>query len=166
MSDVVLVAIISAGVALATGLLTQFLTTLAASKQADRADKREALQWQRTEASRLLERRTAQGREFWALVLMSRKWMQERVEGNSGALAPGGRSPADIAGEAYAIALLGLPPEIAGLAKDFYQTTVELERHLAREDEMQAVRVLARIPLWSGAFLRLEEALLALPQGE
>ena len=75
MSDVVVVAVISAGTALVTALLTQCLAMSAARRQADHTDRREALQWQRTEASRLLERRTAQGREFWALALKSYRCM-------------------------------------------------------------------------------------------
>ena len=158
------VAFISAGSAVFVALMTQSLATLAARKQADRADKKEVLQWQRTEASRLQEQGSARGREFWALVLQSRRCMERRIEGRDAALAPGERSPVEVAAETYAIALFGLAPEIAPLAKEFYQATADLERNLAQVDEAQPLRVLAGIPRWSGAFQRLEEALTALPR--
>lgn len=62
MNEVVWVALISAGSAVTVALMTQFLSTRAASKSTDRADKREALQWQRSEALRLeeLQRKEAQ----------------------------------------------------------------------------------------------------------
>lgn len=52
MTDVVWVAFISAGAALITALVTQLLATTAATRHADRAEKREALNWQRSEEIR------------------------------------------------------------------------------------------------------------------
>ena len=62
MSDVFWVAVISSCGAIAVALMTQLLATRAAGKSTDRADKREALQWQRSEALRLeeLQRKEAQ----------------------------------------------------------------------------------------------------------
>lgn len=161
MTELVWVALISAGAALVTALLTQFLATRAASKQADRADKREALQWQRTEASRQLAYRTAQGREFWALVLASRRGMANRMRLGPGAWVPDAPapSPADVAAQAYAVALFGLP-DAAAPAKDFYMASADLEDHIAQETDLQTLHVLVALDAWSGAFVRLEQALL------
>jgi hypothetical protein len=46
MNDVVFVSLISAGGAIAVALTTQFLAARVASKSADRAERREAQQWQ------------------------------------------------------------------------------------------------------------------------
>lgn len=59
MSDVFWVALISAASAIAVALMTQFLATRAADKQAGRQEHREALQWQRSEANRLQGRHPA-----------------------------------------------------------------------------------------------------------
>lgn len=55
MNDVVFVSLISAGGAIAVALTTQFLAARVASKSADRAERREAQQWQRTEDLRRVE---------------------------------------------------------------------------------------------------------------
>ena len=83
MSDVFWVAIVSSGSAIAVALMTQLLATRAASKSADRADKREALQWQRNEALRLeeLRRKEAQEALAWerADALRARELRDERL---------------------------------------------------------------------------------------
>lgn len=161
MSEVVWVALISAGAALATALLTQCLAMLGAHIQARRSDRQEALQWQRTEASRLRAYRSEQGRELWALVLASRRGMEARMRQGPGALPPGAPAlaPADVAAQAYAVALFGLP-DAAAAAKDFYMASADLEVRIAQETDLQAVRVLVALGVWSRAFVRLEQSLL------
>lgn len=164
MSEVVWVALISAGAALATALLTQYLAMSAARRQADRSDKREALLWQRTEASRLRAYRSEQGRELWTLVLASRRGMEARMRQGPGALPPGAPAlaPADAAAQAYAVALFGLP-DAAAAARDFYMASADLEAHIAQETDLQAVHVLVALEAWSRAFVRLERSLLDEP---
>ena len=164
MSEVVWVALISAGAALATALLSQYLAMSAARRQADRSDKREALLWQRTEASRLRAYRSEQGRELWTLVLASRRGMEARMRQGPGALPPGAPAlaPADAAAQAYAVALFGLP-DAAAAARDFYMASADLEAHIAQETDLQAVHVLVALEAWSRAFVRLERSLLDEP---
>ena len=162
MSEVVWVALVSAGAAVTTALVTQYLSMSAAKRQADRSDTREALQWRRTEASRLHEQQTKNGREFWAFALMSYSCMLVRVTGDSRAVAQNGRSPSDLAGEAYAVALFGLP-EIANLAKAYYHATIDLERHIEGQQDLSA---LGCIPVWRSAFQRLEDTTAALQNGD
>ena len=161
MNDLVWVAIISAGAALVTALLTQCLAILGAHIQARRSDKREALQWQRTEASRLRAYRSEQGRELWALALASRRSMEARMRQGPGAWVPGvaAPSPADAAAQAYAVALFGLP-DAAAAARDFYRASADLEARIAQESDLQALHVLVALEAWSKAFARLEQALL------
>lgn len=164
MTDLVWVAIISAGAALVTALLTQCLAILGAHIQARRSDKREALQWQRTEASRLRAYRSEQGRELWALALASRRSMEARMRQGPGAWVPGvaAPSPADAAAQAYAVALFGLPDAAAAAAaaRDFYRASADLEARIAQESDLQALHVLVALEAWSKAFARLEQALL------
>ncbi len=164
MSEVVWIALISAGAALATALLTQCLAILGAHIQARRSDKREALQWQRTEASRLRAYRSEQGRELWTLVLASRRNMEARIRYGSEASLPGvpAPSPADVAAQAYAVALFGLP-DAAPAARDFYLASADLENHIAQETDLQTLHVLVALEAWSGAFGRLEQTLLDTP---
>lgn len=159
MTELVWVALISAGAAVATALLTQYLAMSAARRQADRSERLASLQWQRTEATRQLAYRTAQGREFWALALQSRRSMLARVRQGPGA---GDLLAADFAAQAYAVALFGLP-DAAPAAKDFYQASADLEAQIGQESDLQTLRVLAAIQLWSDAFERLEAALLQGP---
>lgn len=156
MTEVVWVALISAGTALVTALLTQLLATRAAHKQADRADKREALQWQRSEALRReeLQRKDAQDtltweradelrkqalhdarlRELWGHVLTARWQVMDSLERVSvkGKALPksadvsAAASSTSAAAQAYAAALLGLAA-VRPSAKEFYAATVTLD---------------------------------------
>ncbi|KEH06831.1 hypothetical protein GY14_32290 [Delftia tsuruhatensis] len=70
--------------------------------------------------------------------------------------------PSDLAGEAYAVALFGLP-EIANLAKAYYHATIDLERHIEGQQDLSA---LGCIPVWRSAFQRLEDTTAALQNGD
>ena len=188
MSDVVLVAAISAGAALATALLTQYLATRAANRSADRADKREALQWQRTEALRLeeLQRKQAEAemarlrqqadkqqeqlqarlRELWTHVLTAR-WQVEDALGRvpvQGKATPKAEAlsaehlPVHAAGRAYSVALLGLA-DVRPTAKAFYMATSQLQSAFSVVD---ADRLEAAGRAWSNAYAELEAAVSAL----
>ena len=141
MNDVVLVALITAGVTLIASLLTQILSTRAANKSADRAEMREALQWQRNDAIRQEEMRrndsqaalewersealreqelyAARLQELWGYVLKARGQMQEVLEKllkpestyQSAATKAASLQPSNAAAQAYSVALLGLELE-------------------------------------------------------
>lgn len=128
------------------------------------------MSWQRSEAIRrdeierqkaqaILEWERAQAREFWALILAAQRGVEDRIRGDSAGMA-GARSPSELAGNAYAVALLGLP-ELATLARDYYRSLAKLEWGFARQDD---TRVMADIPAWSKAFRELEAAMMALSQ--
>ncbi|MBX3654159.1 MAG: hypothetical protein KIS62_12270 [Ramlibacter sp.] len=168
MTEVVWVALISAGTALVTALLTQLLATRAASKQADRAERREALQWQRSEALRLQELQRSEAhrqrelhearlREFWAHVLRTQDRIRDaldyRVE-NMNSPAPGAEdSAASACALAYAVALIGLPG-VRELAKSFYLATARAEMAIVYEQDVKGDSVRA----WRDCFDELESA--------
>lgn len=170
MTDVVWVALISAGAALVTALATQYLATRAASKQADRADKREALQWQRTEAlrreelqhqgaQRALEQRRADLEAVWAHALQARARLADLLDsGRWVRSSPLGESATGAAAAAYAVALVGLPG-VRSAAKVFYEATAKLEG--AGEDD---ARVMNASKSWGAAFKVLEETVARLAE--
>lgn len=169
MTDVVWVALISAGAALVTAVVTQSLATRAASKQSDRAEKREALQWQRSEALRREEfqhqaekdalewaraedvrRRAAHEarlKDLWLSLLETQNRMVDSLsKAGSGKLAiPAEESASSSAAHVYAIALLGLP-DLRQLGKDFYLATAHCqmaidEGLLSKQEVVRAWRV-------------------------
>lgn len=192
MTEVVWVAFVSAGSAIAVALMTQFLATRAASKSADRADKREALQWQRTEALRLadLARNDAQAalawersealrlqalqdmrlRELWGHVLVARWQVLDTLERVPVQGRPARKSadvsaaglPASAAGQAYAVALLGLAA-VRPWARAFYVATSDLQLAMQAADEERIKGVVSR---WSDSFKTLEDNVAALADGQ
>lgn len=150
MTDVVWVAFISAGAALVTALATQFLATRAASKQSDRAEKREALQWQRSEALRreelqhqtemdALEWTRAEGlrrraahearlKDLWLSLLETQNRMVDSLSkaGRGKLSIPAEQSATSAAAHVYAVALLGLPA-MRQQGKAFYEATAKCE---------------------------------------
>ena len=193
MSDVVLVAAISAGAALATALLTQFLATRAANRSADRADKREALQWQRTEALRLeeqerkaaeealslqradaqrkLDQQDARLKELWGHVLTARWQVMDALEripvqGSpmpTAAPLSAQALPAHAAGQAYCVALLGLA-NVRPSAKAFYAATSGIQ-HVLQSDVVDVDALEGAANKWTAAYDRLEAAVVALADG-
>lgn len=184
MSEVVWVALISAGAALVTALATQYLATRAASKQTDRADKREALQWQRTEVSRqealareaklaaqalaldeaqrLRALHEAQLKQLWGHVLAARWQMMdalERVpvegqEPQTGSAVSASVLPANAAGQAYAAALLDLAA-VRPAVRAFYVATSKLQAALQGVDQ---AAMLAASQAWSASYESLEQS--------
>ena len=141
MTDLVWVAFISAGGALAAAITAQILAARAASRSADRADQREALQWQRSEALRLgelereavqkrLELQDARLRELWGHVLDVRWQMLDTLDRVQTKERPKSRSadvsaqstPLHAAGKAYSVALTSLAA-VRPSAKAFYAAT-------------------------------------------
>ena len=182
MSEVVWVACISAGAALVTALVTQFLATRAASKSADRAERKEALQWQRNEAIRheelerkrtqdALENRDAQLRELWSHVLDARWQVLNGLE----ALPIRGRPatakvlassaeflPEHAAGKAYSVALLGLAA-LRPSARAFYQATSRVQLALLSNSPADDMTEAAQA--WSVAYKSLEDSVAAFADG-
>lgn len=176
MSDVFWVAVISSCSAIAVALMTQLLATRAASKSADRADKREALQWQRSEALRLEELRQKEAQEAlaWAreeaekkrdgmVAALHRCWTaalaaQNRiVDGLQGAegLPPAAESAASAAAHCYAVALIELPP-LRETAKAFYLATADAETAMHAK-QLQRLDVVKK---WRNSFDALESAVI------
>ena len=148
--------------------MTQFLATRAASKQTDRAEQREALQWQRSEALRREEVRRedavrwrelheARLREFWAHVLHAQNRIRDALEGrpvNLNSAAPiAAESAASASAQAYAVALIGLPG-VRELAKNFYLATARAEMVILYREEMKDDLVRA----WRNCLDELEAA--------
>ena len=186
MTELVWVALISAGAALVTALLTQFLATRAASRSADRADKREALQWQRNETLRLeeLARQDAQRRqelhdarlrELWGHVLVARWQMMDALERVPVRGRPD-RKPGDVsaqalpttaAAHAYAVALLGLA-SVRAQARDFHAATMHLQKALQfAGDDWDAAQknMMSAAGVWNEAYKALEISVAALSDG-
>jgi len=180
MTDVVSVAFISAGAALVTALVTQYLATRAASKQADRADRREALQWQRSEALRLeeLARETARQkkelqdahlRELWGHVLDVRWQILDTLERVPTKDRPKPKSsdvsaqstPVHAAGKAYSVALISLAA-VRPSAKAFYAATGSVQLALQSSDGDAMGQAVGE---WNNAYKALENSVIALTEG-
>ncbi len=181
MTDVILVAMISAGVALATALLTQLLTALTASKSADRQDKREALQWQRSEAIRLqdLERKDAQRkeeileqrvRELWGHVLTTRWQMVDILESlvqkqarpdSKSAPVSTQSTPVHAAGQAYLVALTGITA-LRPTAKAFYGATSQVQIAMRDSDQDAMAKAMSE---WNSSYKALEKSVASLVDG-
>jgi hypothetical protein len=172
MSDIVLVALISAGGAVAVALMTQFLATRAASRQADRRERQEERHWQRSEAVRKEVRDRAEAarlqalrddrlRELWGHVLTARWLMLDRVERSAIAKSehvPGVESPASAAAQAYAVALLGLVA-VRPAAAAFYEATAKLQLALQAGDDVKLKNLPAE---WNQSFKALENGIATL----
>jgi len=188
MSDVVWVAVISAGAALITALLTQRLATSAANKQADRSERREAVQWERTEALRReeIQRKAAQDalaweqaealrkqelhdarlRELWSSVLEARWQMLDMLERAAGKGGPtqavpavsAAQMPTHAAGQAYGVALLWLTA-LRPVAREFYKATSDFQIAMCGADSK---RMEDAAQAWNTAYKTLEVAVTAL----
>lgn len=191
MNEVVWVALISAGGAMAVALMTQFLSARAASRSIDHADKREALQWQRNEALRLeeLQRKEAQEalaweradalrarelrdarlRELWGYVLAVRWQVLDSLERVQVRGRPASKAaavsaevlPAHAAGQAYSVALIGLA-SVRPSAKAFYLATSRVQHALAVADQEAMHDVVNE---WNDAYKALETSVAAFSDG-
>ena len=130
MTEVVWVALISAGGAVIAALATQILIARAAGQAASRAVEKEARDWQRSESRRREELHDERLREFWARVLLSQTRVINgliELTNNRPPMPKFEVSGASAAGEAYSIALLGLV-RIRPHARDFYNATATVQR--------------------------------------
>ena len=175
MSEVVWVACISAGAALVTALVTQFLATRAASKSAGRAERKEALQWQRNEAIRheelerkrtqdALENRDAQLRELWSHVLDGLEALPIRGRPATAKVLASSAEflPEHAAGKAYSVALLGLAA-LRPSARAFYQATSRVQLALLSNSPADDMTEAAQA--WSVAYKSLEDSVAAFADG-
>jgi len=151
--EVVLVAIISAGSAVAVALMTQYLATRAADRQAGRQERLEQQRWQHTEASRVVERQRADLQALWAAVLETRHRISNQLD--AGAVHRGSlsleESASGAAARVYAVALVGLPGA-REQARAFYDVVAKMEA--AKTDE----EALASSGAWGPAYRAIEEA--------
>jgi hypothetical protein len=160
MSELVMVALISAGSAVVVALMTQFLATQAASRQADREAQKEALQWRRSEARRMQALHEARLRELFGQALLARWRILDLLAKSSQSPASATESAASAAGQAYAVALLELPG-LRQPTKDYYFAVSEAQVQLMYPSaDDQAARGEA-LSSFSVAFKKLEEAILA-----
>jgi len=159
MTEIVWVALISAGGALAAAFMTQILATSAATKQATHTAQQEALQWSRSEAKRLSELHEARLRELWAHVLRAQNLIRDELDLRTSGVSPQAPRPAEsgsaasAAAQAYCVALIGLHG-VRPLAKDFYQATAKAEMAIRYEKTLGADVVSA----WREALNQLEAA--------
>lgn len=161
MTEIVWVALISAGSALAAAFMTQILATSAATKQAAHAAQQEALQWSRSEAKRMSELHEARLRELWAHVLRAQNLIRDELDLRTS--GPGLQAPrpaesgsaASAAAQAYCVALIGLHG-VEPLVKAFYQATARAEMAIRYEKDLSAGAVSA----WREALNQLEAAVL------
>ena len=160
-SDVVWVAFISAGGAVAAAITTQWLATLTAARQAARTERQEALQWQRSEAKRIRDQHEARLRELWAHVLRAQNLIRDALDTRSPAASLTIQKPiasdsaASAAAQAYCVALIGLPG-VRPLAKDFYQATAKAELVIWYGKDVVADAMAA----WRDSLNRLEAAVV------
>ena len=157
MSDVVLVAMISAGGVLASALITQYFAAKATTKQLTHKDQQEALQWQRNETKRMRDEHEARMRDFWALVLQSQNRIVDLLSRGPGKMPPSSESATSAAAHAYAIAMMGLP-SLRSLAKDFYRHTANAETAIVGGDLMHIDLVTS----WRQSFDLLEKEVIGL----
>lgn len=180
MTETAWVALISAGAALVTALLTQFLAIQAARKQADRSERQQERAWQRSEATRREEMAQAEAkrrealrdvrlRELWGHVLTAR-WrvldLLERVpvQGHPTpeASAVSAESlPENAAALAYAVALLGLA-DVRANVRDFYVATTKFQIAVRAAD---GERMKGAAAEWKLAYQALEDQVAALVPG-
>jgi hypothetical protein len=190
MTEVVWVALISSGCAIVVALLTQLLATRAASKLADRTDRREEKQWQRTEASRredmarsdqeaALAWQRAEAlrkqalfnerlRQLWGFVVDVRWQVHDALE-----RMPKQGQPA--AAQHPAVSAARLPTVAAGqayavallwltalrpAARAFYKATNDLELAMLERDGGQ--QALRAASVWNDSYKALEDAVTTL----
>ncbi|RZS86053.1 hypothetical protein [Pigmentiphaga kullae] len=158
-SDVVLVALITAVGTLAAGIVSQLLSARAASKQVTQQQEREEASWRRTEAKEKEDRQAALVQEFWGYILQSQtRMLNQRDEGRRWPQTPAEELPSTVAAQAYAVALLGIP-SVRTLAKGYYRATAECETLAASSDIEQIGRALNA---WRAYFDALEKAIIEL----
>ena len=182
MSDVFWVAIVSSGSAIAVALMTQLLSTRAASRSADRSEQKEALQWQRSEALRLeeLQRKEAQQalawdraeakekrddrvaalHRCWASALSAQNRIMDGLHRASG-LPPAAESAASAAAHCYAVALVELP-SLREPAKAFYLATADAETVM----HAKQVQRLDVVHTWRSSFDALELAVISASESD
>lgn len=156
MSDVVSVALISAGGAIVAALMTQLFAMRSAMKQAERAIAQEHLQWQRNESIRRRKEYEDKIQEFWQTVLSAQirvvdvAYAKERTARFSDdAIAP-------IAAKAYAIAIISVPA-LRQVSQEFLQACTVLDIHLYEKKREQS----AIVAEWKVSFAKVEVAIIA-----
>lgn len=165
MTEIVWVALISSGSAILVALMTQFLAMRAADIQASHRARQEEVLWQRTEAKALRELHDARLRELWSFALQAQNRVRDMLDMHVESLPQSNRpqpipeaalSATSAAGQAYAVALTGLP-EVRPQAKAFYKRTAEVEYQLRYHKQPDGNAVLA----WRKSFDELEEVMIS-----
>ena len=167
MNDLISVALISAGSAVAVSLITQWLTIRAANKQRDHQERLEERRLQQAEAVRKEALHDERLHELFGHALTAQWLMFDIIEqqGNSATKAPSSSAlewPASAAGRAYAIALTGIAAAIPA-AKRYYTAIATLQRTIQNGDNKRVREAIGEFHL---AMDELEACVASLAQHE
>ncbi len=137
MSEVVWVALISSGSAVAVALLTQYLSAKALQNQAATQTGRDEAQWRRTEVKELREALQQTLRQVWNQVVLTQVRLADGMNhperykiAAGGQVLPTAETASAAAAEALALALIGAP-QIRREVESFHQATVTVEGEIS-----------------------------------
>ncbi|CAM4355288.1 DUF2489 domain-containing protein [Comamonas aquatilis] len=156
MSDVVWVALISAGGVIVASLMTQLLVMRNAAKQAERAMQQEALQWQRNEAIRLQKEAEKNLQDFWRAIVETQDRLLDGINSKPklDKFSEGAISTA--ATRAYAIALVMIP-NLRAIAHDYCVACATVDTAIHDDKKHDAGKL---VPEWRKAFNLVEAAVI------
>ncbi|BDR08603.1 hypothetical protein CTR2_R19410 [Comamonas thiooxydans] len=156
MSDVVWVALISAGGVIVASLMTQLLVMRNAAKQAERAMQQEALQWQRNEAIRLQKEAEKNLQDFWRAIVETQDRLLDGINSkpNFDKFSEGSISTA--ATRAYAIALV-LIPNLRELSHDYCVACATVDNAIHDDQKHASEKVVLE---WRRAYDLVEAAVI------
>lgn len=157
MSDVVWVALISAGGAIAAALMTQIMAMRSAAKQAERMAQQELLQWQRNEVHRKQKDAEDKLQEFWRAIVETQDRLVDALYVNSKKSRFSEGSLSTAATRAYAIALVMIP-NLLDAAKDFCDACTDADTLIHDTEKTYDATTVASE--WRKSFERVEAAVL------
>ena len=182
MSEGLWIALLAASATLVGSTVTHLLSTRAANKQADRSERLQREMWQRSEVARIEDQRRkdaledlawtreqakqqqqlrdARLRELWGHVTAARWQLLDALDRAPQKGHPPSESagvsaeslPFHAVGQAYAVALIGLP-DVRASAKAFYAATAAVQHALVSADQAKRDAEMVR---WHVAYKALE----------
>lgn len=156
MSDVVWVALISAGGVLISAWITQYFSANAAIRQMAHKDRQEDLQWQRGAKQRKRDAQLGHIQELWKQTLQADNMLANAILIYPRQVLLVKDMPSTAAGEVYAIALIFLP-QLRQQAKDLYEAALNAQGKLLLPGADRG----AVGEDWGKCFDELEQAVLA-----
>ncbi|RGE46997.1 hypothetical protein DZC30_00905 [Comamonas testosteroni] len=157
MSDVVWVALISAGGAIAAALMTQIMAMRSAAKQAERMAQQELLQWQRNEVHRKQKDAEDKLQDFWRAIVETQDRLLDALYVNSKKSRFSEGSVSTAATRAYAIALVMIP-NLLDAARDFCDACSAADSVIHDTEKVHDGAAVAAE--WRESFDRVEAAVL------